>query len=159
MRQLRGYFNLEAGKGYFINTTGGAITIVNTANDGQGNPVAGPSSGTGWALSTGASSGNFIKLTRSDGGEILLDETTGNPLVDLGLYSVHNGRHPLAVTVEQGIVSGGGGTTVVADIAARNALSPTVGDMVYVIDSGNGEWKFMIYSEDKWAARALSKSS
>ena len=141
------------------NSTGGAITIVNTANDGQGNPVAGPSSGTGWELSTGASSGNFIKLTRSDGGEILLDETTGNPLVDLGLYSVHNGRHPLAVTVEQGIVSGGGGTTVVADIAARNALSPTVGDMVYVIDAGNTEYAFYVYSGGAWKLLADEDSA
>ena len=141
------------------NSTGGAITIVNTANDGQGNPVAGPSSGTGWELSTGASSGNFIKLTRSDGGEILLDETTGNPLVNLGLYSVHNGRHPLAVTVEQGIVSGGGGTTVVADIAARNALSPTVGDMVYVIDAGNTEYAFYVYSGGAWKLLADEDSA
>ena len=141
------------------NSTGGAITIVNTSNDGQGNPVAGPSSGSGWALSTGASSGAFIKLTRSDGGEILLDETTGNPLVNLGLYSVHNGRHPLAVTVEQGIVSGGGGTTVVANIAARNALSPTVGDMVYVIDAGNTEYAFYVYSGGAWKLLADEDSA
>ena len=141
------------------NSTGGAITIVNTANDGQGNPVAGPSSGTGWELSTGASSGAFIKLTRADGGEILLDETTGTPLNDLGLFSVHNGRPPLAVTVEQGIVAGGGGTTVVNDIAARNALSPSVGDMVYVIDSGNGEYAFYVYSGGSWRLLADEDSA
>ena len=134
------------------NSTGGAITIVNTSNDGQGNPVAGPSSGTGWELSTGASSGAYLKLTRADGGEILLDDVTGTPLSDLGIYSVHNGRHPLAVTVEQGIVAGGGGggTTVVADITARNALSPTTGDTVYVIDSGNGEYAFFVYNGSAW---------
>ena len=141
------------------NSTGGAITIVNVTNDGNGTVVAGPSSGTGFKLSTGASSGAFIKLTRSDGGEILLDETTGNPLVNLGLYSVHNGRHPLAVTVEQGIVSGGGGTTVVADIAARNALSPTVGDMVYVIDAGNTEYAFYVYSGGAWKLLADEDSA
>ena len=141
------------------NSTGGTITIVNTANDGQGNPVAGPSSGTGWELSTGASSGAFIKLTRADGGEILLDETTGTPLNDLGLFSVHNGRPPLAVTVEQGIVAGGGGTTVVNDIAARNALSPSVGDMVYVIDSGNGEYAFYVYSGGSWRLLADEDSA
>ena len=133
------------------NSTGGAITIVNTSNDGQGNP-AGTSSGTGWELSTGASSGAYLKLTRADGGEILLDDVTGTPLSDLGIYSVHNGRHPLAVTVEQGIVAGGGGggTTVVADITARNALSPTTGDTVYVIDSGNGEYAFFVYNGSAW---------
>ena len=141
------------------NSTGGAITIVNTGNDGQGNPVAGPSSGSGWALSTGASSGAFIKLTRSDGGEILLDETTGTPLNDLGLFSVHNGRPPLAVTVEQGIVAGGGGTTVVSDITARDALSATVGDTVFVIDTGNGEYGFFVYSGGSWQLLADEDSA
>tara|TARA_A100001011_G_scaffold398573_1_gene503523 strand:- start:731 stop:2707 length:1977 start_codon:yes stop_codon:yes gene_type:complete len=141
------------------NSSGGAITIVNVANDNQGNPVAGPSSGSGWALSTGASSGNFIKLTRSDGGEILLDQTTGTPLNSLGLFSVHNGRPPLAVAVEQGIVSGGGATTVVADITARNALSPSVGDMVYVIDNGNGEYAFYVYSGGAWKLLADEDSA
>ena len=134
------------------NATGGAITIVNVTNDGNGSPVAGASSGTGWALSTGASSGAYLKLARADGGEILLDQTTGTPLSTFGIYSVHNGRHPLAVTVEQGIVAGGGGggTTVVADITARNALSPTTGDTVYVIDSGNGEYAFFVYNGSAW---------
>ncbi len=134
------------------NATGGAITIVNVTNDGNGSPVAGANSGTGWELSTGASSGAFLKLTRSDGGEILLDQTTGTPLNTFGIFSVHNGRHPLAVTVEQGIVAGGGGggTTVVADITARNALSPTTGDTVYVIDSGNGEYAFFVYNGSAW---------
>jgi hypothetical protein len=134
------------------NSTGGTITIVNVTVDGNGSNVAGPSSGSGWALSTSASSGNYIKLTRADGGEILLDETTGTPLASLGVYSVHNGRHPLAVTVEQGIVAGGGGggTTVVADITARNALSATTGDTVYVINSGNGEYAFFVYNGSAW---------
>ena len=140
-------------------STGGAITIVNVTNDGNGTAVAGPSSGTGFELSTGASSGNFIKLTRADGGEILLDETTGTPLNALGLFSVHNGRHPLAVTVEQGIVAGGGSTTVVADITARNALSPSVGDLAYVIDNGNSEYAFYVYSGGAWKLLADEDSA
>ena len=130
-------------------STGGSITIVNTSNDGSGNPVAGPNSGTGWDLSTSASTGSSLKLTRTDGGEILLDQTTGTPLNDLGVYSVHNGRPPLAVTVEQGIRTSGG-TTVVANNVALNALSAQTGDTAYVIDSGNSEWKFMIYDGSSW---------
>ena len=140
-------------------STGGAITIVNVTNDGNGTAVAGASSGTGWELSTGASSGAFIKLARTDGGEILLDETTGTPLNSLGLFSVHNGRPPLAVAVEQGIVSGGGGTTVVADITARNALSASVGDMVYVINTGNSEYGFYVYSGGAWKLLADEDSA
>ena len=112
-------------------STGGSITIVNTSNDGSGNPVAGPNSGTGWDLSTSASTGSSLKLTRTDGGEILLDQTTGTPLNDLGVFSVHNGRPPLAVTVEQGIRTSGG-TTVVANNFALNALSAQTGDTAYV---------------------------
>jgi len=130
-------------------STGGAITIVNVTNDGSGNPVAGASSGTGWQLSTSASSGSFLKLTRSDGGEILLDDTTGTPAVDFGIHSVHNGRLPLAVTVEQGIRTAGG-TTVVNDLAGRNALSPQIGDSVYVIDTGESEWAYYIYNGSTW---------
>ena len=141
------------------NSTGGTITIVNVTVDGNGSNVAGPSSGTGWALSTGASSGAFLKLSRADGGEILLDDATGTPLTSLGIYSVHNGRHPLAVTVEQGIVAGGGGTTVVANITARNALSASVGDTVYVIDSGNGEYAFYVYSGGAWKLLADEDSA
>ena len=128
---------------------GNAITIVNVTNDGQGNPVAGASSGTGWPLSTSASTGAYIKLARADGGEILLDQTTGTPLTSLGVFSVHNGRPPLAVTVEQGLRTSGG-TTVVNNVFALNALSAQTGDTAYVIDSGNGEWKFMIYNGSAW---------
>ena len=128
---------------------GNAITIVNVTNDGQGNPVAGASSGTGWPLSTSASTGAYIKLARADGGEILLDQTTGTPLNALGVFSVHNGRPPLAVTVEQGLRTSGG-TTVVNNVFALNALSAQTGDTAYVIDSGNGEWKFMIYNGSAW---------
>ena len=131
------------------NSTGGAITIVNVTNDGQGNPVAGPSSGTGWDLSTSASSGSFIKLQRTDGGEILLDDITGTPTVDYGIYSVHNGRPPLAVTVEQGVRTSGG-TTVVTDIAARNALVPQIGDTAYVINTGENEWGYFMYNGTAW---------
>ncbi len=128
---------------------GNAITIVNVTNDGNGSPVAGASSGTGWPLSTSASTGAYIKLARADGGEILLDQTTGTPLNSLGVFSVHNGRPPLAVTVEQGLRTSGG-TTVVNNVFALNALSAQTGDTAYVIDSGNGEWKFMIYNGSSW---------
>ena len=141
-------------------SSGGSITIVNVTNDnnGSGNPVAGNNSGTGWNLSTSASSGASIKLTRTDGGEILLDQLTGTPLNTLGLHSVHNGRPPLAVTVEQGLRTSGG-TTVVANVFALNALSAQTGDTAYVIDSGNGEWKFMIYNGSSWIQLSDEDSS
>jgi hypothetical protein len=139
-------------------STGGSITIVNVTNDGSGNPVAGANSGTGWNLSTSASTGSSLKLTRTDGGEILLDDLTGTPLTSLGVFSVHNGRPPLAVVVEQGIRTSGG-TAVVANTFALNALSAQTGDTAYVIDAGNGEWKFMIYNGTSWIQLSDEDSS
>jgi hypothetical protein len=140
-------------------SSGGAITIVNVGNDTNGHPFAGASSLSGVALSTAGSTSKYLKLTRTDGGEILVDQTNGTPATALGIFSVHNGRPPLAVVVEQGIVAGGGGTTVVNDIAARNALSATAGDTVYVIDTGNGEYGFYVYSGGAWKLLADEDSA
>ena len=140
------------------NSTGGAITIVNVTNDGNGTAVAGANSGTGWVLSTSASTAKYVKLARADGGEILLDDITGNITTDMGIYSVHNGRVPLAVVVEQGIRTSAG-TTVVANIAARDALSTATGDTAYVIDSGNGEYAFYVYNGSAWVLLADEDSA
>ena len=131
------------------NSTGGAITIVNIANDGNGSAVAGASSCTGWELSTSASTSTFLRLRRADGGEILLDDITGTTTTDVGIFSVHNGMCPLAVVVEQGIRTSAG-TTVVADITARDALPSATGDTAYVIDSGNTEYAFYVYNGSAW---------
>ena len=131
------------------NSTGGAITIANISVDGNGSAVAGANSCTGWELSTSASTSTFLRLRRADGGEILLDDITGTTTADVGIFSVHNGMCPLAVVVEQGIRTSGG-TTVVADIAARNALGASTGDTAYVIDSGNGEYAFYVHNGSTW---------
>ena len=130
-------------------SVGNAITIVNVTNDGNGTAVAGGSSCTGWELSTAASTSTYFRLQRADGGEILLDDITGNTTIDLGIFSVHNGRVPLAVVVEQGIRTSAG-TVVVATIAARNSLPSATGDTAYVIDSGNGEYAFYVYNGSAW---------
>ena len=139
-------------------STGGSITIVNVTNDGSGTPVAGAASGTGWEFSTSASTAKYVKLLRADGGEILLDDITGSTTVDMGIFSVHNGRAPLAVVVEQGLRTAGG-TTVVADITARNALASTIGDTSYVIDTGNGEYGFYVYNGSTWVLLADEDSA
>ena len=140
------------------NSIGGSITIVNVTNDGNGTAVAGVSSCTGWEFSTGASSAKYVKLARSDGGEILLDDITGNITTDMGIFSVHNGRVPLAVVVEQGIRTSAG-TTVVANIAARNALATATGDTAYVIDAGSSEYAFYVYNGSAWVLLADEDSA
>ena len=140
------------------NSTGGAITLVNVTNDGNGTAVAGASSGTGWNLSTAASTAKYVKLARADGGEILLDDITGATTTNMGIFSVHNGRVPLAVVVEQGIRTSAG-TTVVANIAARNALATATGDTAYVIDAGSSEYAFYVYNGSAWILLADEDSA
>ena len=45
------------------------------------------------------------------------------------------------------------------NIAARNALSPTVGDTVFVIDTGNSEYGFFVYSGGAWQLLADEDSA
>jgi hypothetical protein len=141
------------------NSTGGTITIVNVTGSGSGSiGVAGNPSQTGWPLFTSASTGKYVKLARANGGEILLDDITGNITTNLGIFSVHNGRVPLAIVVEQGIRISSG-TVVVADIAARNALTTATGDTAYVIDAGSSEYAFYVYNGSAWVLLADEDSA
>ena len=67
---------------------GNAITIVNVTNDGQGNPVAGASSGTGWELSH--FNRCLHKINKSRWRRNTADPTQAI-LTSLGVFSVHNG--------------------------------------------------------------------
>jgi hypothetical protein len=129
--------------------SGNAINIFNVQSDAQSSVVfAGDNSVTGIPTTTVASTGKFLRLTRTDGGPIDLEEKTGTPIADFGLTSVHNGQFPLGLYVEHGVRSAG--TTVVANISARDALSPQVGDMAYVTDSGDAEWAMYVYDGSAW---------
>ena len=155
--------NLTASKTGSNNLTltesaGQAITIVNVANDGNGNPFAGASSCSGLQLTTNASTSSYLKLERADGGEILIDDITGTPSTDCGIFSVHNGRLPLAITVEQGLRTSGG-TTVVANLLALNFLNAQTGDSAYVLDTGNTEFAFYIYNGSNWVLVADEDSA
>ena len=130
-------------------SNGNAITIVNVTNDANSNvPFAGDASITGISLSTSASTGKNLKLTRTDGGPIDLEDKTGTPSTDFGITSVHNGQFPLGLYIEHGMKSSG--TTIVANISARDSLSPQAGDLAYVTDAGDGEWGLFIYDGSAW---------
>ena len=64
------------------------------------------------------------------------------------MSSVHNGQFPLGLYIEHGMKSSG--TTIVANITARDALSPQAGDLAYVTDAGDGEWGLYIYDGSAW---------
>jgi hypothetical protein len=139
---------LGSGEIQLSEINGNAVTIYNLTSDTSGTPFGGSSSVTGLPLSTSATTGSFLKLTRSDGGPIDIEDVTGTPAVDLGIYSVHNGQYPLGLYIEHGVRSGG--ISVVADISARDSLTAQGGDMAYVVNAGDGEWGLFLYDGSSW---------
>ena len=142
--------NITAGVGgtgelLLTNIAGGSITIVN----GTGNAFAGTSSASGLPLSVPANTTTFVlKLADDNGGPMTLRDIQGTFFTDAGVISGQNGRYAIGLNIEQGIRSGG--MAVVANIVARDALYPLVGDSAYVINAGNGEWATFTYSGTQW---------
>jgi hypothetical protein len=131
------------------NSIGDAITIVNVSNDANGTPWAGTNSLSSLALSTAANTTNFVlRLQRLDGGPMTLRDVQGQFFTTAGVISGQNGRYALGLYIEQGLRSSK--TTMVANIAARNALYPLPGDQAYVIDDGNGEWAVFLFDGAAW---------
>ena len=137
---------------------GNAFTIVNGTSDTNGNDFAGNNSIASLGTSYSVASGATLKLTRADGGEIILYDKVGTPTIDFGIMSGHSGSYSLGLNVEKGIRSGGG-ITVVSNMTARNALSPLTGDQAHVLDTGEGEWALYLYSGSAWTLIANEDSA
>jgi hypothetical protein len=136
---------------------GNAINIYNANADINGNFFVGNSNVSGLPAVTTAATGETLRLSRTDGGEILIYEDTEFFRVNTGIASGHTGMYPLALNVEQGIRSGT--TVVVPNISARDALSVQVGDQAYVLDAGNGEWALYLYDGTNWVQLGNQDSS
>ena len=141
-----------------VHSQGNAFTIVNGTADSNGNDFAGTGSVSSLGTSYSAASGATLKLTRTDGGEIILFDKVGTPTLDFGVMSGHSGSYSLGLNVEKGIRSGGG-ITVVANTAARNAMTPLTGDQAHVLDTGEGEWALYLYSGSSWTLIANEDSA
>ena len=148
----------SSGNLVITHSQGNAFTIVNGTSDSNGNDFAGTASIASLGTSYAAASGATLKLTRSDGGEIILTDKVGTPTVDFGIMSGHSGSYALGLNVEKGIRSGGG-ITVVANMAARNAMNPLTGDQAHVLDTGEGEWALYLYSGSAWTLIANEDSA
>jgi len=148
----------SSGNLVITHSQGNAFTIVNGTSDTNGNDFAGNGSIASLGTSYSAASGATLKLTRSDGGEIIIRDKVGTPTVDFGIMSGHSGSYALGLNVEKGIRSGGG-ITVVANMAARNAMNPLTGDQAHVLDTGEGEWALYLYSGSAWTLIANEDSA
>jgi hypothetical protein len=131
------------------NNSGGAIVIVNTVNDANGNSFAGANSLSSIPSNTPANTTtSALRLVREDGGPMTFRDFAGQFLNDAGVLSGQNGRYALGLNIEQGLRSSA--TTVVANMVARDALYALMGDQAHVIDDGNGEWALFIYDGTQW---------
>lgn len=127
---------------------GNTVNIYNNTPDQNANPFVGTGNISGLPAVTNAPGTERLKLTRSDGGEILIFESTEYFRNATGIASGHTGQYPLAMNIEQGLRVAG--TKVVADISARDALTAEPGDQAYVLNKGDGEWGIYIYSGAGW---------
>ena len=138
---------------------GSAITIVNATNDAQGNPFAGMNSLSSLDTSYPGATGVYVlELRRADGGEMIMKDVIGSATTDFGIMSGHSGSYAIGLNVEQGVRKAG--TTVVTNLAARAALSAVlVGDMAYVLDTGEGEWGLYVWDGSQWTLIATQDSA
>ena len=137
---------------------GGEINIVNVTNDGNGNPFAGGNSLSSLPTYTAANTVTFaLRLTRADGGPMTIRDLQGSFLNTAGVISGQNGRYALGLYIEQGLRASA--TTVVANIMARDALHPLVGDQTHVIDAGEGEWAIYLWTGSEWQLFSSQRSS
>lgn len=155
----------SAGTGLVVTELdGNAITIVNvspTNNSGSPRIVfagSAPQSGTGLPLSVTPSTNAVLKLANTTGDGIILQDIVGTPRLDFGVRSAQNGRLPIGSIIEQGFRRGN--IFVVADITARDALSPVlVGDIAHVLDKGDGEWGLYLYDGTQWVLTSTEESA
>lgn len=139
--------------------TGGSITIVNTSPDANNNNFAGMNSCSSLDTSYAGSTNVFVlQLQRDDGGEMILQDVQGSATNDFGLISGHTGSYAIGLNVEQGVRKAG--TSVVANMAARNALSARLpGDSAYILDTGQGEWGLHVWDGTQWNVVATQDSA
>lgn len=145
------------------NTAGGSITIANTTSDVNGVAFAGPDSGSGLALVTAGSASSLVQFTAVDSRSINFVDVLGSASLDFGLVSVENGAKAAGLYIEQGLRAAS--STVVANLAQMNSLSPLIGDQAYVIDSDDGagnhinEWSMWIFDGSAWVQTANQDSA
>jgi hypothetical protein len=138
-------------------TAGGAIIIVNVTADAQGNNFAGANSISSLSSTTPANTTtSALRLYREDGGPMNLRDIQGTFFTQAGVISGQNGRYAIGLNIEQGLRSSG--TTMVANIAARDALHPLPGDQAYVIDTGHGEWAIYVWNGSAWLRYSNQRS-
>ena len=118
---------------------------------------AGANSATGIPLTNSAKVSTRLQLARSNGGPIDINDSSLYFENTLGIASGQTGKPVVAAYVYEGL--GTSSTQIVATITARDALSPGVGDMAYVINDGTGSYALYIWDGSVWAQLATEESA
>lgn len=152
------YASESSGSLVLTHASGGNITVANVTPATTNGNYKSFTDAIG-VTSVTAASPSYIKLEREDGGEIIIANSVGVPLTDMGVNSVANGELPMGLVIEQG-GSNLVGTYVVADVTSRNNLQNlTDGSTAFVQDDGNGEWAMYVYSTGVWVRMADEDSA
>ena len=139
---------------------GNSIVITNVVNDDDGNPIAGPTSGTGFNTNTPSSTTQRLVLREDRGWDINIFDNSGVYTNATGAKGGHNGRPVTAMNVEQGVGSSNGSTSsVVASISDRDNLNAQSGDLAYVINKGDGEWGMYLFNGSGWVLTSTQDSA
>jgi len=146
------------------NVIGQSITIANVSGDTNSTPFAGSSSISGLPLTTSANTSTFVlRLAREDGGPMTIRDVQGSFFSTAAVTSGQNGRYALGLLIEQGLRNTT--TSVVADIAARDALYSLIGDQAHVINSddenGNyvNQWSLWLWTGTEWTLLSRQSSA
>jgi hypothetical protein len=140
---------LNGGALCITNSSGGTITIANISADANGNDFAGAGSISALPIQTLANTSSYaLRLQRNDGGPLTMRDVQGTYLDRAGVMSGQTGRYALGLNIEQGLRSSR--VSVVADLTARDALYPLVGDQAHVLNAGHGEWAIYVFDGANW---------
>lgn len=141
------------------NPSGGPINIVDI------DPLTGAPMGnrksfldtTGMPAMTAASTDQIIRLQENNGDEIIIVNVIGDPIGDLGIYSVENGRLPIGLIVDQTLRQRS--NFIVDNITERDALSVIAGDRAFVLDKGDGEYGDFVWTGSQWLVNSTEESA
>jgi len=154
------YATFDTALGYvtFTNASGESIEFINVNPAVTSGLTATVTDMLGIIASTNAGSPDYLKLTRLDGGEIVLSDINNSLISDAGLLSAANGILPLALVVDK--TMNATSSYVVNTLADRDALTNLrTGDQVYVQSDLNGEWALYLQAATGWTKIANANSA
>lgn len=149
-------FDSNSSNLYIINESGEDIIITNISGDIFASDTENSSTGFN-ETNTSPKDVTVVKMIVDNGEEIVIREKSGDFINVTGILGSDNGE------TAKGIFYGGkmreGTNYVVDDMDQVNNLSPFIGDGVHVIDSGNGEWVEMKFTQNGWVIIATEDSA